>query len=194
LNTEATKNDFDKYDYVVIATYANNNKLIEHLPHAQKDFQFELCEKPVLRLPQKFQGKGIVVIDGPFMCIDPMGSSSYHVMGNVVHAIHSKNIGLYPIVPPEFAPLLNNGIIKNPPITNIKKFLAHAGEYIPGVEKAEHIGSMYTFRTKPPFREHDDARPTNVDKIDGNIVVVFSGKIPTCVDAAEQVSSIIRNV
>ncbi len=193
LNTEATRSDLDRYDYTVIATYANNNRLLEHVPHAQKFYQFELCEKPVLKLPQKFQGKSIVVIDGPFMCIDPMGSTGYHVMGNVKHAIHAKNIGKFPIAPPELQPFLNKGIIKNPPITNIDKFLAHASQYIPGVEEAEHIGSMYTFRTKPPYREHDDARPTTVDKIDGNIIVVFSGKIPTCVDAGEKVVEIVQS-
>ncbi|KKU51866.1 MAG: hypothetical protein A3F26_03640 [Candidatus Ryanbacteria bacterium RIFCSPHIGHO2_12_FULL_47_12b] len=192
LNTEATRDDLERYDYAVIATYANNNALLEHMPHAQKLYQFELCEKPVLKLPSKFQGKSIVVIDGPFMCIDPMGSTGYHVMGNVVHAIHAKNIGKFPIAPPELQPFLNKGVIKNPPITNISKFLAHAAQYMPGVEQAEHIGSMYTFRTKPPYHEHDDARPTTVDKIDGNIIVVFSGKIPTCVDAAKEVLKIVQ--
>ena len=193
LHTEFVPENFKKYDYTVVATYANNNTLLEHIPHAKKLYQFELCEKPVLKLPKKFQGKSIVIIDGPFMCIDPMGSTGHHVMGNVVHAIHSKNIGHYPITPQGFKPLLNRGIIQNPPITNIRKFLTHAAEYMPGIENAEHIGSMYTFRTKPPYREHDDARPTTVDKIDGNIIVVFSGKIPTCVDAAEQVVEIIKS-
>jgi len=193
LNSEFLTDNFKKYDYSVIATYANNNKLIEHIPQARKFYQFELCEKPVLKLPPKFNGKSIVVIDGPFMCIDPLGSTGYHVMGNVVYAIHSKNIGYYPITPPEFKSLLNRGIIKNPSITNIQKFLTHAAEYMPGIENAEHIGSMYTFRTKPPYREHDDARPTTVDKIDGNIIVVFSGKIPTCVDAAQQVVDIVKS-
>ena len=166
LNSEFLTDNFKKYDYSVIATYANNNKLIEHIPQARKFYQFELCEKPVLKLPPKFNGKSIVVIDGPFMCIDPLGSTGYHVIGNVLYAIHNKNI---------------------------KKFRGNGEEYMAGIENAEHIGSMYTFRTKPPYREHDDARPTTVDKIDGNIIVVFSGKIPTCVDAAQQVVDIVKS-
>lgn len=191
LGVEATQKDLKPYEYVVVATYANNNKLIRHLPHAQKLYQFELCEKPVLKLPKQFQRKSIVVVDGPFMCIDPMGSTGYHVMGNVVHAIHAKNIGTYPIAPPELVPFLNRGVIERPPITKIDQFIAHGAVYFPGIDEAEHVGSMYTFRTKPPYREHDDARPTTVERVDGNIIVVFSGKIPTCVDAAEQVVSII---
>ncbi len=62
-----------------------------------------------------------------------------------------------------------------------------------GVERAEHVGSMYTFRTKPPYREHDDARPTNVERVDDKHLTIFSGKIPTCVDAAEQVVNIIES-
>jgi hypothetical protein len=192
LNTEISMSDLKEYDYAVIATYAHNNKFLGHMPHAQKLYQFELCEKPVLKLPKKFIGKSIVVIDGPFMCIDPLGSTGKHVMGNVVHAIHSKNIGKYPIAPPEFQPILNRGIILNPPVTNIAKFIAHAAEYMPGIEKAEHVGSMYTFRAKPPYREYDDARPTLVEKASDRIITIFSGKIPTCIDAAEQVVSAVN--
>ncbi len=191
LNKEVTRKDLNNFDYAVIATYAHNNKLVSHIAGAQKDYQYELCEKLVLKLPEQFKNKSVVVIDGPFMCVDPLGSTGYHVMGNVVHAIHAKNIGAHPIAPPEFQGLLNRGIIKNPPITNVKKFIAHGAAYLPGVEGAHHIGSMYTFRTKPPFREHDDARPTVVEKVDARTILVFSGKIPTCVDAAEQICAIV---
>ena len=45
-------------------------------------------------------------MDGPFMCIDPLSDTGYHVMGNVVHAIHN-NIGYSPEIPKEFENQLN---------------------------------------------------------------------------------------
>ncbi|MEK6983795.1 MAG: FAD-dependent oxidoreductase [Nanoarchaeota archaeon] len=194
LKTEANEDELKRYDLAVIATYSMNNSLLSHYPEAQKDYQFELCEKPVLKLPKQFNNKSIVVIDGPFTCIAPFGRTGFFVMGHVVHAIHSSNTGKLPLVPKKFKELLNNGVIKNPKITNIKKFIEAGSEFIPDVKYAEHIGSMFTVRTVPPYREYDDARPTLVERISQNMVVVFSGKIGTCIDAAEQVLRIADSI
>lgn len=194
LGTEANENNLKGYGLVVIATYSLNNSLLSQYKAAQKDYQFELCEKPVLKLPEKFNNKSIVVIDGPFTCIAPFGTTGFFVMGHVVHAIHKTNIGKLPLVPEQFKALLNKGIVRNPKITNIKKFIEAAAEFIPDVKNAEHIGSMFTIRAVPPYREYDDARPTFVDRISEDTIVVFSGKIGTCVDAAEQVLSIANSM
>ena len=65
--------------------------------------------------------------------------------------------------------------------------------FFPGIkEEAEYIGSMFTIRTVLPNREHDDARPTIIKKIGDRLITVFSGKIPTCVDTAEEILKIIK--
>jgi hypothetical protein len=126
-------------------------------------------------------------MDGPFMCIDPYGDTGLHVMGNVIHAIHSTNVGKFPEYNSKFDELLNKGIVKNPPITNIDKFIESAKKFFMDIDKSEHIGSMFTFRTVLPNREKDDARPTLVEKIDDNMFSIFSGKMGTCVNAAEEI-------
>ncbi len=177
-------------DYIVNSTYANLNKILPI--DKQKDYQFELCEKPVLKLPEQYKNKSVVIMDGPFMCIDPLGDSGLHVMGNVVHAIHSTNVGKFPEYDSKFDELLNKGIVKNPSITNIDKFIESAKMFFKDIEKSEHIGSMFTFRTVLPNRDKDDARPTSVEKQTDNILNVFSGKIGTCVNAATEVLNEIR--
>ena len=133
-------------------------------------------------------------MDGPFMCIDPLGDTDYHVMGNVVHAIHATNTGKFPVYDSKYENLLNNGIVENPSITNFDKFIESAKQFFIDIEKAEHIGSMFTFRTVLPNREHDDARPTLIkqEEEDSRIFSLFSGKIGTCVDAAMGVLSKIK--
>ncbi|MEK7227319.1 MAG: FAD-dependent oxidoreductase [Patescibacteria group bacterium] len=191
----------DEYDTVVNATYANSNWVLEKYPKARRQYQFELCEKPVLKLPDNFKKKSIVVLDGPFFCIDPYSDTGYHVMGNVVHAIHASNIGLYPEIPEEFAPLMNRGIIKNPKITNIDKFIKSAAEFMPELRDAKHIGSMYTVRTVLPYVEATDERPTIVSRLNdpegqangaSKIIQVFSGKIGNCVEAANEVLRLVQ--
>jgi|MDSZ01.1.fsa_nt_gb GR25 family glycosyltransferase involved in LPS biosynthesis len=189
LNSNYDMSDSDD-DYVINSTYANLNEILPE--DKQKDYQFELCEKPVLKLPEQYKNKSVVIMDGPFMCIDPLGDSDLHVMGNVVHAIHSTNVGKFPEYDKKFDKLLNKGIVKNPSITNINKFIESAKMFFKDIENSEHIGSMFTFRTVLPNRDKDDARPTLVEKQTDNILNVFSGKIGTCVNAAKEVLDEIR--
>ena len=65
-------------------------------------------------------------MDGPFMCIDPLPNTDYHLLCNVVHEIHQTNIGKYPTIDKKYIPLLNKGIVKNPEY--IKLFGEHNSE------------------------------------------------------------------
>ena len=170
----------EEYDVIVLATYSNINQL----RNKKKEYQFEVCEKPVVKLPKFFEDTSIVIMDGPFMCLDPYGDD--FVLGNVVHAIHETNVGTKPIVSDELKPYLNKGLIRNPKITNIDKFIESGVKYF-GDEFAdlEHIGSMYTIRAVLKDRDHDDARPTLVNHEGGNVYSLFSGKIDTCVRASK---------
>ncbi len=193
LNRDVNYGDLKEYDFVIIATYASINPLLKDFPSAQIDYQFELIEKLVLKLPKKYDNISFVVGDGPFTCIDPYGRTGYTLMGNVEHAIHQRVIGKNFEIPENFRGLVDNGIIKNPPITNFGKFIDAAETFFPGIKKdAVHVGSMFTVRTVLPKREHDDARPTVVEMIDDRAIKVFSGKIPTCIDAAEEVLNILK--
>jgi hypothetical protein len=183
-NTEFTNEMMADYDLVVNCTYANLNALLEDTPEEKREYQFELCEKPVLKLPEVFRDQSVVILDGPFTCIDPLSDTGLHVMGNVVHAIHATNNGHYPDVPEEYKPYLNKGIIKNPKISNIDKFIKAATYFMPEVKDAEHIGSMYTVRTVLPRVDHTDERPTLVYPVTERLLNVFSGKIGNSVDAA----------
>ena len=185
LNSKVNSLDeLSEYKYKVISTYSSLNDFDK----VQKDYQFELCEKPLFILPNKYKNKSIVVMDGPFMCFDPYGFTKYHVGGNVVHAIHSSNIGKKAIVPPAYKNYINKGIIKDPKLTNVPRFIESAKKFFPDIEKAIHVGSMYTVRTVLPNKDDTDARPTIVDFKDDTIVL-FSGKVGNCVAAAEQIAS-----
>lgn len=193
LQNFVTDKIFDSFDYVVIAAYANTNHFLQSFPDSIQDYQFEICEKPVVKLSSEMTKKSIVIMDGPFMCVDPFNHSENFVLGNVVHAIHHSNIGKFPEIPTEFESLLDKGIIKNPSITNFSKFKESGSEFIPLLEKAIHLGSMFTIRTVLPKIEKTDARPTLVRKISNNLISVLSGKIGNCVDASIQVEELINN-
>lgn len=187
-----TAEDLTGHDYVVNCTYANLNSLLAGELGRQRDYQFELCEKPVVRLPRVFKNKSVVILDGPFTCIDPVGQSSLHVIGHVVHAIHATNVGKHPHIPERFRGLLNRGVVANPAITNFKQFIAAATHFMPALAAAEHVGSMFTIRTVLPNVHQTDTRPTLVEPITPRLINVFSGKIGNCVLAAEEVVALVE--
>jgi len=179
-----TLEELSDYKYKVISTYSSLNDFDK----VKKNYQYELCEKPLFILPNRYKNKSIVVMDGPFMCFDPYGFTKFHVGGNVVHAIHSSNIGEEAIVPPAYRDYINKGIIKDPKLTNVPRFIESAKRFFPDIDKAIHVGSMYTVRTVLPNKDDTDARPTIVEFKDDTIVL-FSGKIGNCVAAAEEIAS-----
>lgn len=195
LNNRATSDLLSEFDLVINAAYAHLNTALNDVESDKKfNYQFEVCEKPVIKLPEEFQKKSIVILDGPFMCIDPYSDTDFHVMGHVVHAIHATNTGLLPEIPEELKSLLHKGVIQNPSITNFKKFIEAGAAFMPLLSKAEHVGSMYTIRTVLPNVDKTDERPTLVYRATDRIINIFSGKIGNSVQAALDVVKMVEEI
>lgn len=194
LNTHAESHIVSQFDCTVFAAYASNNELLDQIPEKRRHYQFEVCEKPVVILPPEYRDLSIVVIDGPFMCMDPLGRSGSHVLGHVVHAIHHSNVGLAPEVPVHLQPLLNRGTVKGPPATKFDRFVDVGKHFFNGFENVEHVGSMFTIRSVLPNLDATDARPTVVEQLSDRVVRVFSGKLGTCVAAARKVADFLSGV
>ncbi len=190
LGVRAEYSMLERFDHIVLCTYAESNSFLSE--SARRAYQYELCEKLVLSLPEQFARQSIVIMDGPFTCIDPLVDTPYHLMGNVVHAIHHSSVGIHPQITKEYAPLLNAGIIKNPPLSNVVQFIGSAERFFPAIRAARHVGSMFTIRTVLPDLDATDARLTLVEELDERIIRVFSGKIGNCVPAAYEVKRLIE--
>ncbi len=185
--------DLADYDFVIAATYASLNSVFKNRPEAKREYQYEVCEKIVIEIPDELKQVSTVIMDGPFMSFDPLGTTGYAVMGHVEHAIHERSFGDAASIPEAIKPLLNRGIIKNPPITSAPLFLEAGAYFMPALSKANYVGSMYTVRTVLPKVENTDTRPTLVNAIDDRIITIYSGKVGNSVRAAHDVLGIIES-
>lgn len=177
----------DKYDRFIVAAYAGNNKVLELLGCETEPAQYEIVEKPVVRLSDEYRDTGVVVMDGPFGCIDPYGTTGLHLMGHVKWAIWSTNTGRKAEVPIRYLrPYINRGIIERPCDSRFEVMRSDLSRYLPFVAQAEHAGSMFTVRVVLPGRDATDERPTLVRWHDEQVASIFSGKLGTAVDAAER--------
>jgi len=179
LNTTVVPTEL-REDAIVTATYS---EVFDQ--HA--NYQFEICEKPIVKLPKEYQNVSLVIMDGPFMCFDPLPGTDLHLMGHVVHAIHHTNFGDKPYIPNELSEYVVRGYVASPTITNFSSFKKTMLEFFPGAQPIEHIGSYFLIRTVLSNRDHDDARPTIVKKVEDNYYEVFSGKVTVAPKAAQKI-------
>ncbi|MHB9288025.1 FAD-dependent oxidoreductase [Halobacteriales archaeon Cl-PHB] len=177
------------FDKSVLCTYASLNSLID-IESLKREYEFEVCEIPVVSLPERYQGNNIIVVYGPYMSVDHWGNADTFAMGDFIHMVHESNTGYRPQVSQEYEPLLNQGLVSDPDPSNFPSFRDHGSEFIPGVEQAEHVGSMFTIRTKLADVGESDARPSLVTK-EGDIVTVFGGKLGTAVETANEVVDLL---
>ena len=190
LEQPASVEELDGFDLVVVCAYAQMNDALGEL--GAVEYQFEVVEKPIVRPPAGLAGRSIVVLDGPFMCLDPYGTTGLSVLGNVVHAIHHSNTGRFPEIPEPVAGLLHRGVIESPAVTRFDRFVEAGSKFVPGMAELEHVGSMFAIRTVLPGLDDTDARPTLVRRLEERVITVFSGKIGTCVQAAEEVAALVE--
>lgn len=172
-----------EHDLIVIAAYARGNHVGELFGGRETECKFQVVEKPVVRLPGQFRDTSIVVVDGPFGCVDPMDGTEYHVLGHVVHTIHASNTGRKADIPPHLEPLLDSRMTHTPH-TRVKAVIDDLARYIPGIEAADHAGSIFTVRAVLAGQEASDARPTLVERVGEDVVKIFSGKLGTACAAA----------
>lgn len=180
LNEEYQRSYDAQVDIVINATYANYNKILP--PEFWQEIQFEYCEKVIIHPPKQLQNTSIVILDGPFGCIDPI-SLNMSVLGHVEDAILHRNIGYFP----EY-PIFSE---QRDSLTVYKNVLDHLQAFIPDIFFSNYCTSMFVHRAVLPNREHDDARPSYITKHSDKYYSIFSGKLGTAVDIANELNEMI---
>lgn len=157
-----------------------------------RPLRFEVCEVPLLELG-RYGNDSFVVVDGPFVSVDPIGH--LFTLYDVTHSVHYASEGLTPDIPPEYAPLLERGIVRpGRPGSQLSQFdvmVQSASRFLWGLEPGgQHTsiyhGSMWSLRAVLPHVDATDERPTSVER-DGNVVRVLSGKICTAATVGQSV-------
>lgn len=177
----------DRFDRIIVAAYAGLNDVLDELGCPLTPYKFQVVEKPVVELPAGFKNTSMVVIDGPFGCVDPLDDTPFHVLGHVVYTIHAENVGFASVVPAHLRSAIDRGIIARPKHTKFAKVVEDLARFIPEIDRAKHIGSQYCIRAVLAHQEKTDARPTLTERIDGQVFKIFSGKLGTCVSAAMRI-------
>jgi hypothetical protein len=183
----------DGFDQIVVAAYSNTHEVLRGLGLPQQEYRFQLVEKLFVKMPKTFHDVSIVVIDGPFGCLDPHGSTQHHILGHVTETILDSRVCSRYVPPRGYKPHLESGRIVKRKDTRFGRVVESLEKYIPALRDGEYQGSSLVVRAVLAGQEETDARPTLVDRLDHQVIRIFSGKLGTAVDAAKQAVSLVRS-
>lgn len=181
--------------FVLNASYASTNQIIDMLGFEKFKIKYELCEIILCEVNQNLKDYGFTVMDGPFFSIMPFGKSAMHSLTSVTFTPHKSSFDLLP----SFACQKNsNGFCNEKNLGNCNDCPAKpktAFDYMARLSKKylkddyDFVYKKSLFSMKPILKasEIDDSRPTVIKKFSSNptFVSVLSGKINTVYDLDE---------
>lgn len=176
-------------EYVFNCTYSNINTFLKASNIEPIDLKQEMTEMPLIKIPKEMEGKSITIMCGPFFSIMPFPPkgvySIHHVRYTPHYYWHDKDSEINNQKHFETAPKKAK--------TNFKKIIKDVSRYIPCMEKAEYLGSIWEIKTILPRNENDDGRPILYNKDVGgvkNLICIMGGKLDNVYDLEDRLEEL----
>lgn len=184
--------------YVLNATYAGTNQILELAGFGRFKIKYELCEIILCEANDKLTDYGFTVMDGPFFSIMPFGKTGYHSLTSVTFTPHITSYDELPAFPCQeksngYCTSLRLGNCNDCPAkpnTAFPYMSSLAKKYLLDDYDFKYIRSLFSMKPILMSSEIDDSRPTIIKKYSTNptFVGVLSGKINTVYDLDEVLS------
>jgi len=184
--------------FLLNATYASTNQILNMLGYEKFGIKYELCEIILCRVNAKLKEYGFTVMDGPFFSIMPFGKTEYHSLTSVTFTPHTTSYEELP----RFACQEHSGGFCSAerlgncndcpakPATAFPYMANLARKYLREEYGFEYESSLYSMKPILMSSEIDDSRPTVIRTYSTKpaFVGVLSGKINTVYDLDEVLS------
>jgi predicted dehydrogenase len=168
---------------IINATYSDINNINKMLRVPLSEYQYELCEMPVVKVPWKGR-TGVAIMDGPFCGIMPFGFSKEYLLYDVELSVLDRQTSVFPNfrfgIPYYDTPQRRE--------KRFRKIIGKMGRWFPQLQKAVYLYSIYATRIVLPRRDASDARPTVISNPAPGVWSIFSGKITTSIPSARELA------
>jgi hypothetical protein len=184
----------ETFDYLINATYANVNnvnkmlnKEFEKINYDISEYKYELCEEFIVDIPKSKSAIALAFFDGPFYGIIPWGSEKHK---HVVYDVELSRLEIVKERYPNFKHDVNYYDDEKRCLERFEAWKEKAKRFIENVDDIKYVKSIYTIRLLP-LKTLNDERPTYIENPIPNYWFMFSGKISTCVSAAQDIKKLI---
>ena len=187
-----------KSGFVLNATYAGTNQILDMVGFEKFCIKYELCEIILCDVNDKLKNIGFTVMDGPFFSIMPFGKTGFHSLTSVTFTPHTT---CYDEVPTFSCQEKSDGYCSTfhlgncndcsaKPVTAFPYMANLVRKYILDDYEFEYRCSLFSMKPILMSSEIDDSRPTVIRKYSEGptFVGVLSGKINTVYDLDEVLS------
>ncbi|MCW5897656.1 MAG: FAD-binding oxidoreductase [Flavobacteriales bacterium] len=174
---------------VLNCTYAGLNTVCASSGLPKLPLRQELVEIALMRMPDTLGDIGWTIMDGPYCSSLPFPArqarSLYHVRYSVRGA-WDEGDGLAP--PPD------DGSLRAAQVSQVRHMIADGALFVPALRQAEHLGSLWTVRTKLPGSARTDSRPILFRAVAGSpgLYHVMGGKVDNVYDLAPYMEAAIE--
>lgn len=181
--------------FVLNATYAATNQILDLLGFEKFKIKYELCEIILCDVNEKLEKCGITVMDGPFFSIMPFGKTGFHSLTSVTFTPHTTSYQALPAFPCQAK---SGGSCSDKRLGNCNDCAAKPDSAFPYMDKLarkylrddyefRYVKSLFSMKPILTSSEIDDSRPTviRVYSRKPTFVGVLSGKINTVYDLDE---------
>ncbi len=188
-----------KTGFLLNATYAGTNQILDMLGYDKFKIKYELCEIILCDVNDILKQYGFTVMDGPFFSIMPFGKTGLHSLTSVTFTPHTTSYEDVPMFACQN--MCREGYCSSEHLGNCNDCIAKPVSAFPYMEKLarKYLKDDYEFQYKKSLfsmkpilmsSEIDDSRPTVIRtySINPTCVSVLSGKINTVYDLDEVLS------
>lgn len=133
-------------------TYSGLNQLQGPFPETRTPLKQEIAELTLLDVPPELKGLGITVMDGPFFSLMPFPARGLHTLSHVRYTPHCHWVDEAGRNPYE-------ELARYDRQTRIDRMLRDTTRYLPAIQGARYIESLYEIKTVLVRNEGDDGRP-----------------------------------
>ena len=188
-----TETEIYQSDYVLNATYASVNQILNLLEAPPFNIKYELCEIILCKVSENLEHTGLTVMDGPFFSVMPYGNTGYHSLTSVTFTPHYTSREVLPSFDCQRKPdsmcdgnnqLGNCNLCSARPQSAWNYMHQLARKYVKDAYKIYYEKSLFSMKPILKYSEVDDSRPTVIQYFSHKptFVSVLSGKINTVYD------------
>ncbi len=165
-------------------TYSALNQILENSLRENVPLKHEMTEMALMEPPDELRGLGITVMDGPFFSFMPFPPRELNILSHVRYTPHYHwwdNQG-------EKLVDINDYLSRNPPVTRYRLMQKDAARYLPLLNSARYIDSIWEVKTLMPRSEMDDSRPILFRSSDREprVISILGGKIDNLYDIRDR--------
>lgn len=170
--------------YVFNCTYSGLNQFNGDFRGTQTRLKQEITEMALIKVPPLLHDLGITVMDGPFFSIMPFPARGLHTLSHVRYTPHMHWNDEQSVDPYE-------KLSQYDQVSRVDRMVRDVRRYLPAVQDAKYVESLFEIKTVLAKNEGDDGRPILFEKHSElpGCYSVLGGKIDNIYDILEKLDA-----